>query len=665
VIKPKHRSAWQGVLAKLLARVIIPAGVILAVTDWAAFRLVSTPVGLAAVTVGALGLLAAVVVFGVQHALKPLTLLLEDARQVQRGNFETVSVQTGDEFEELAHLLNAISAQLRESITHLEKRVIDRTRELAILNTIGVVVNQSLDIDDTLDRILDETQGLLDLEVGEVCLLDETSQELVIRSQRGLSLEFMQRASRRPVAEVLPPPAIATGVPVVEEDALSSPTCPRCISAGEEGLRAMAIFPLRAKDRLLGTLCLATRRGPRRFSRNEQELLRAISDQAAVAIENAQLYAETSRRIDEVETLFAVQQAITSDLNPDAVLQLIADEARRLTMSELAVVFLVQETELEVAVLSGPTPLGVTRGYRLPVADTLTAEAFSQRKPVRVTNAKLDERAHRDLVERLGVQSLMIVPLIAGSGPIGSISVINKMVGVFGFEDERVMTMMASGAVIGLENARLYKQAQKLAAVEERNRLARDLHDSATQSLYGVTMFAEAAARLLRAGQIEPAADHLHQVQKTAREALQEMRLLIFELRPPILETDGLVAAIQTRLEAVESRSGLQVEFLAGNIDHLPDDIEECVYRVAQEALNNALKHAQAGRVTVNLHRFDGRVLLEVSDDGRGFDPEPAAESGGLGLIGMAERAALLKGHFSVDSRPGAGTTVRLEFNLN
>ena len=216
---------------------------------------------------------------------------------------------------------------------------------------------------------------------------------------------------------------------------------------------------------------------------------------------------------------------------------------------------------------------------------------------------------------------------------------------------------MANQAGLAIESARLYEQAQQVAALEERQRLARDLHDSATQSLYGVTMFAEAAARLLKSGEIELAIDHLGEVRDTALEALREMRLLIFELRPPILEKEGLVTALQTRLEMVEGRSGLETEFKAERVDDLPSEIEEGLYRIAQEVLNNILKHAQAHQVTVHLCRDQHKVILEITDDGIGFDPTTNREKGGLGLAGMEERVALLGGQLIVNSKPGEGTT--------
>jgi signal transduction histidine kinase len=215
---------------------------------------------------------------------------------------------------------------------------------------------------------------------------------------------------------------------------------------------------------------------------------------------------------------------------------------------------------------------------------------------------------------------------------------------------------------VAVENAHLYEQAEQAAAMAERNRLARELHDSVTQSLYSVTLYAEAAARLLTAGQHTEATHHLRELRDTAQEALREMRLLIFELRPPALEKSGLVAALQARLEAVEGRGGMLTELQvegAQEADRVPLIIQEELFQIAREALNNVLKHAHALHVRVQVQFSDTVACLEVSDDGVGFDPVQIRERGGLGLPGMKERAQKIGADLQIRSDRGKGTSVR------
>jgi signal transduction histidine kinase len=206
----------------------------------------------------------------------------------------------------------------------------------------------------------------------------------------------------------------------------------------------------------------------------------------------------------------------------------------------------------------------------------------------------------------------------------------------------------------------LAQERAAAAVVAERNRLARELHDSATQSLYAVTLYADAATRLLSSGQTEPAAENLLKLRGTAKEALGEMRMLIFELRPPILAEQGLAAALRARLEAVEGRAGLKTELHIEGEGRLPPHVEEGLYRVAVEALNNALRHAQARCISVSLCFDPEAARLEVADDGIGFDPAAVGKAGGLGLRGMAERAEEMGGIWRVESSLGTGTRVTI-----
>lgn len=212
----------------------------------------------------------------------------------------------------------------------------------------------------------------------------------------------------------------------------------------------------------------------------------------------------------------------------------------------------------------------------------------------------------------------------------------------------------------------LRQREREKAVAEERNRLARELHDSVTQALYGVTLYSEAAAGHLALGHIDRVSAHLRELQDTAQEALAEMRLLVFELRPPILEREGLVAALQARLQAVEGRAGLKTEFKTNLEERLPPNVEEGLYRITLEALNNALKHAQARSIKVHLHRDDRtptepvHVTLEIADDGIGIDLATALERGGMGLAAMEERAVEMGGRLTVEGAPGSGTRIIL-----
>jgi PAS domain S-box-containing protein len=257
----------------------------------------------------------------------------------------------------------------------------------------------------------------------------------------------------------------------------------------------------------------------------------------------------------------------------------------------------------------------------------------------------------------LGVQQIIVIPLMAKGRLVGSLNLSTNQSRAFASEQMALLKTIGQQVGVAVENARLYERAEHSAQVAERNRLARELHDSVTQSLYSMTLYAEATARLLTAGQIDAAAGHLRDLRDTAQEALREMRLLIFELRPPALE-NGLASALQNRLDAVESRGGIKTELHVAGKEAGSLALHTELYHIALEALNNALKHANAQSVQVDLRYEDAGIQLEICDDGIGFDPAIARLGGGLGLAGMRERAQRIGALLEVDSAVGKGTSI-------
>jgi len=205
------------------------------------------------------------------------------------------------------------------------------------------------------------------------------------------------------------------------------------------------------------------------------------------------------------------------------------------------------------------------------------------------------------------------------------------------------------------------KNAEALAVVEERNRLARDLHDSVTQSLYSLTLFADAASEELDSGEIEITKSHLKDLRETSRQALQEMRLMIFELRPPELETKGFILALQERLEAVEARTGIETVVDTNIDERLPSNIELGLYSIAREALNNILKHSNATKVKITLQKKNGSIIFDIHDNGIGLGALEAANSAGLGVKGMKERAEQIGADLVLQNDPYSGTLLKVE----
>jgi signal transduction histidine kinase len=289
------------------------------------------------------------------------------------------------------------------------------------------------------------------------------------------------------------------------------------------------------------------------------------------------------------------------------------------------------------------------------------------RKPVIIpdirANTPLAAAFRADVIHDLGAVpdyagSWMGVPLIFREQVIGLLTVVGAEVDAYTARDAELALAFAAQAAVAIVNARLYEQAQGTAALEERQRLARELHDSVSQALFGIGLGARTARTLLDENPADAAAP-LDYVLSLAEAGLTEMRALIFELRPEALEQEGLVAALEKQAANLRARHGITVEADLGDPGKSSLAVEEAIYRIAQEALNNTAKHARATTVRLRLAREAGRLVAEIADDGSGFDPA-ASYSGHLGLRTMRERGERLGGSLSIESVPGTGTRLRV-----
>lgn len=262
-------------------------------------------------------------------------------------------------------------------------------------------------------------------------------------------------------------------------------------------------------------------------------------------------------------------------------------------------------------------------------------------------------------------RALLTVPLVIKEEFYGNLGFYYAASRQFSEEDIRLGMSFGNQAALAIENARLRVQAEQAAILQERSRLARDLHDSVTQLLYSLTLLVEAGRRLAQSGDWLRVDEALARLGEISQQAFKEMRLLVYELRPLALKSAGLVRALQQRLDTVERRAGIEATlFVEGQVE-LPARLEEELYHIAQEALNNALKHAAATAITVRIIADAGRIAIEISDDGKGLDLSAGAGEGGIGLSSMRERAEKLGGMLTITSMSGKGTTVNVAVNLS
>ncbi len=944
---------------------------------------------------------ALLVTIGVRRITKPITDLIVAAQEVAEGNFgQTITAQTGDEIEELAEQFNLMSAQLQESYADLERKVADRTKELAALNAIAAVASQSLDLDEVLNDALDKTLQVMETDSGGIYLLDEETELLTMAAHRGFSPEFVKEIDRLQVGEGFSGHVVQSCQPLVVRDVSADPRLTR-MAVRQEGLRSVAIVPLCSQRVVLGTL-FATTHGYREFTDQDIQLLTSIGHQIGVAIGNARLFKAEQRRAEQFRVISEVSRHVTSILAIDELLDHIVQLVQKAfhydiveiglideddlvfkagvergsdssfksfrlkvgkegitgwvaatgepilvpdvsqdprfiqitdteTGSELAVpiktkekvigVLNVQNEQLEafdesdLAVLQSLADqaaiaienarlfnaeqrraeqfrvisevgsritsilavnellnqmarliqqafdyyhvgIGLIEGdeviYRVgagalwddprfqfeparlkvgeegitgwvvamgepllvpdvskepsyvwmrgsetrseltvPIkakgeiigvldvqSDRLNAfdesdlgvlQSLANQAAVAIENARLfaererrlDEMAvlnevgraisstlrlddlldliHRQVgrvmdatnlyiafydrdedwvsfplyveegqitrhsggrkagrgltehiirsrqplllpddvegrMQELGIEALgapakswLGVPMIAGDKVLGVIAVQSHTTeNVYDEGHLNLLPTIAAQAAIAIENARLYEQARQLAVMEERQRLARELHDAVTQTLFSASLIAEALPVLWETDQDE-GRQLLRELRQLSRGALAEMRTLLMELRPTALAEANLRDLLYQLGEAVTGRTGVPVTVTVESQTDLPTDVHVALYRIAQEALNNVVKHARASQVTVSLRcyppsPFQGeglgvRVELLIRDDGRGFDLSDL-EPGELGLGIMRERAQAIGASLNIESQPGHGTQV-------
>ena len=356
--------------------------------------------------------------------------------------------------------------------------------------------------------------------------------------------------------------------------------------------------------------------------------------------------------------------AVASQLSVRDVLQMIVRSARSLAGARYAALGVpgAAETFAEF-VVDGLTAREQAAIGPLPRQHGMLAVMLREGKPLRLADIRQDPRfwgwpaAHPELTDVLGV------PIRDGEQVLGFIFAACKSEpGGFTERDERLVSLFAAYAAIALTNARLYERGRELSVLQERARLARDLHDAVSQKLFSVRAKARAAAVLVGRDPAR-AVEEIGSVADLAGQAQAELRAVIDGLAPPELAAGGLAGSVRGYAVMAGRTYGTDVQVQAGDLPALDPHRETVIYRVAQEAIGNALRHSGGRAVTVTLAGRPGRVVLQVSDNGNGFDV--STTQSGLGLASMRERAASAGGRLTVSSSPGTGTIVRLSVPIN
>jgi signal transduction histidine kinase len=390
-----------------------------------------------------------------------------------------------------------------------------------------------------------------------------------------------------------------------------------------------------------------------------------FSDITAQKEAEEQLEQRVEQRTRELSTLLELSSDMASTVGLAPLLELILERLEPVVDYDRINIFMLEGEQLRNVGHRGCVPCEMTAPLVFPVAQLGEFwTAMLRREPLIVGDAQAQEAASPVQLAPVldGVRAWMGVPLAVKERVIGALLIAHVQPEVYTPRHAALALAVANQAAVAIENARLYEQARRLAVLEERQRLARELHDSVSQALYGIGLGTRTAQALLARGPVpaplqEALAEPLAYVLSLADAGLVEMRALIFELRPDSLEKEGLVAALSKQAAALRARHKLEVRTDFCPEPALPFEVKEALYRIAQEALNNVVKHAQASQVMLQLQDRKGEIVLQVRDDGVGFDPDDAY-LGHLGLHSMRERAAQLGSTLEIKSAPGQGTVV-------
>jgi signal transduction histidine kinase len=453
--------------------------------------------------------------------------------------------------------------------------------------------------------------------------------------------------------------AVTTGRPQIERAPFSDSSEQARTAAERTEARSLLVLPLRARGRTLGTLSAYTRHR-NAFHTRQVELLATFANQAAISLDNARLYAELHNRLEEMVGLQRLGTLLLEEHDFDRVLQSICRQLQRLTDAGGVGLALLEEDPrfLEMRTVVGPSA-DVLRGSRIPTNGSFAAEALRSNRPQRSDDAQNDPRGYKHSLVLGNTRTILSVPMKTRLRTVGVLSVYNKEgAGGFTDRDAELATFFANQAAAAIENARLYEQTREYTVVEERNRLARELHDSVTQSLFSVTLLIEAGLNLLERDPVK-ARERLERSNALAQGALAEMRALIFQLRPMTLQEEGLLSAVKKHLSALRSRHGSIVDLeVTGSERRLAAPIEDAAFGIIQESLNNVVKHANAPRSQVRLQFDTDSLRVSTNDDGVGFDSTAPHPHNTLGMSSMRERAEGVGGRLIVESAPGLGTRI-------
>lgn len=552
------------------------------------------------------------------------------------------------------------NARLRDA----EKR---RVARITTINRIGQLITRSPSLEHLLQTAVDAISEYLQYHNIALLLVDpDDPQTLVLRARSGMYAEHMIGEYRQRSDQGIIGAAARARQRILVTDVQGDP---RYIPIPEaHDIYTEIAVPIVVGDRLLGVLNIES---PRYITEEDAAGFEIIADQFGAALENARLFGGLQQALETTQLLYATSQRLSTAMSVDEVIAAYLEQVAMRDQCACSIILLdfdhlERPTALSVRGRWSPQEGMVLEEIRWPFVQSPFTALLEAGRTVTFADVQAEpdvREALRQMPAHDGRLALALIPLMMRGRWIGMVALSYPFVYEWLEADLQPYQVTAVQLATAIDSRQQYvllaEQGQRIAVLEERRRLARELHDSVTQSLFSMSLLAQVIPDLWAIDRDE-ALQSLEQVRDLTRGALAEMRALLFELRPADLGEQSLAQALKHHAAAFERRTGITVTVEIKGEIALPDEVAQALLRIAQEALTNVARHAHAQRVYLLLQGGRPTRLL-VADNGQGFDPDHVGDSS-FGLISMRERATNINARFQVRSAPGQGTEIVVEW---
>ncbi len=452
-------------------------------------------------------------------------------------------------------------------------------------------------------------------------------------------------------------------IPEIEDD-------PRAVGfpEGHAEMHALLGVPIRIGGRQLGQIYLTEKIGDSEFSPDDEKIIEILAAYAGAAIENARLYerlqereATLTRRNEQLALLNQIGTALASSLELEEIL----NKTLALLMAHFQVeageIFLKEEDgeTLRLVLHRGEAAEAFWTRNRFKVGEGMVGQAAQTLQPVISNHLERDEQGTRQAVVEAGFKQIACIPLTARGEVVGVLTIATRSRKTISKSELQLLVSVAGGAGTAIENARLHSNVRRLAVLEERERIGMDLHDGTIQSIYGVGLALENARLVLRENP-KFADDRLQKAMEDLNHTIRDIRSYILDLRPRQLLGETLIEGLERLIAEFRQNAKVEISLAAPKepLADLPQVHAMSLFHICQEALANIAKHAKASKVTIDLWTTPDRVLLEVSDDGQGFELDKTSKTVGHGLANMQTRVQNVGGDVDITSTSGEGTSI-------